>query len=361
MKLIHTADIHLGSALIRLPKEKAKRRAAEIFESFSRLVVYAKSQGVYAVLIAGDLFDANTAPEYLKRDTLSLIRSASPVKFFYITGNHDDKALDKMELPDNLYRFVSDNRFITYELPENVTLSGVDNNAAGELGVYQSLRLPNEKYNIVMMHGSLINSSYPDKDAVCLPEIWNKNIDYLALGHIHNPPAAAPFDTRGKFRYSGCLEGRGFDECGKKGAWLLEISNGRMVREEFLPFASRTLHELSADIGGVKDFFSLQSSVEEKLSKFSNSDLIKLRLVGGAPPQMKGELLRLASVFENRFFYFRMLDETKTELRAEDYANDGSTRGEFVRLLSSSNEPNDVRMQALALGLAALAGENIEV
>ena len=52
----------------------------------------------------------------------------------------------------------------------------------------------------------------------------NKNIDYLALGHIHGYKEA-PLDGRGKYCYPGCLEGRGFDECGKKGFVLLNIEN----------------------------------------------------------------------------------------------------------------------------------------
>ena len=49
-----------------------------------------------------------------------------------------------------------------------------------------------------------------------------KNIDYLALGHIHKYKQAE-LDQRGVYCYSGCLEGRGFDECGEKGFVLLDI------------------------------------------------------------------------------------------------------------------------------------------
>ena len=41
-----------------------------------------------------------------------------------------------------------------------------------------------------------------------------KNIDYLALGHVHEY-RSGQLDGRGVWAYSGCPEGRGFDETGK--------------------------------------------------------------------------------------------------------------------------------------------------
>ena len=48
--------------------------------------------------------------------------------------------------------------------------------------------------------------------------------DYLALGHIHYN-VVEPLDSRGVYAYSGCLEGRGFDETGEKGFVLIEVEN----------------------------------------------------------------------------------------------------------------------------------------
>ena len=90
MKIIHTGDIHLGSALRSLPMDKANIRKAELLESFRRLCAYAKNNGVAAVLIAGDLFDENKALESLRREVFAAMLSAKPVCFFYVSGNHDD-------------------------------------------------------------------------------------------------------------------------------------------------------------------------------------------------------------------------------------------------------------------------------
>ena len=78
-------------------------------------------------------------------------------------------------------------------------------------------------------------------DGIALRDFRDKGIDYLALGHIHSYQQEQ-LDDRGIWCYSGCLEGRGFDECGPKGYVKLEIEDGH-VQSEFVPCACRTLHE----------------------------------------------------------------------------------------------------------------------
>ena len=68
MRLIHTGDIHIGSALALLPQEKAKLRQTEILDGFRRLSVFARENAVAAVLIAGDLLDTNKTPRYIKKE-----------------------------------------------------------------------------------------------------------------------------------------------------------------------------------------------------------------------------------------------------------------------------------------------------
>ena len=362
MKMIHTADLHLGSALAQLPKEKARRRGEELLQTFARLAEYAKREGVYGVLIAGDLFDGEKTPRYWIRAVLSVVRAASPVRFFYVTGNHDENPFDAGEaLPENLYRFDKARGFYTYALPENVTVSGIDYAAMGDRNVYQTLALSPETFNIVMMHGNLVQSQYPDKDAVCLPNLWNRGIDYLALGHIHNPPQSAALGTRGKYRYAGCLEGRGFDETGEKGAWLLEIRDKKLVVETFLRFAERTVYEITVDLSGVKDILEARDLALKTASVARDKDVVKLRLKGRVGLEIRRDIPRLATLFENSFFHCKIEDETAAEWNLAAFEKDASLRGEFVRQLSASLLPEDIKSDALAFGLAALAGEDIEI
>ena len=223
MKIIHTGDIHLGSPLRGLPADKANLRQAEIVDGFRRLCLYARENNVQAVLIAGDLFDENSAVSSLRTDVLTAIENASPTCFFYVSGNHDRGILSGDNLPKNLYLFSKKHGWHSFDLPEGVAVTGID---ACDLraDAYSALRLFPDRFNIVMMHGDIARTQ--GADSISLAQLQNKNIDYLALGHIHIPTMQAErLDGRGRYRYCGCPEGRGFDECGKRGFFLLAMSS----------------------------------------------------------------------------------------------------------------------------------------
>ena len=80
-----------------------------------------------------------------------------------------------------------------------------------------------------MLHGQLSTAKAKDKtEVIPLRDMKNRYIDYLALGHLHDYQSGK-LDTRGTWCYSGCLQGRGFDECGEKGYVLLEVEDREFV------------------------------------------------------------------------------------------------------------------------------------
>lgn len=99
---------------------------------------------------------------------------------------------------------------------------------------YGELNPDPTRVNIVVLHGQVAEYK-PKNDApeISLPKLTNKNIDYIALGHIHDFKIEK-LDSRCSWCYSGCLEGRGFDECGKKGFVLLDIKNNKVQANLFL-------------------------------------------------------------------------------------------------------------------------------
>ena len=49
---------------------------------------------------------------------------------------------------------------------------------------------------------------------------------FQALGHLHAYQSEQLGSDGGVYCYPGCLEGRGFDECGEKGVYLGEAEKG---------------------------------------------------------------------------------------------------------------------------------------
>ena len=243
LKIIHCADVHLGSKIeAKLPKHKAEERRGEVRATFHRMVEYAKQNGVRAIVIAGDAFDSDRPTRRDKELFYAVIRENPEVDFLYLRGNHDLEASYE-ERPANLKTFADE--WTAYEYGD-VTICGIEMRRENATSLYSTLKLDKAKKNIVVLHGKIANSAGADK--INLAKLGGKYIDYLALGHIHSFEENK-LDDRGRYAYSGCLEGRGFDECGEKGFVLLEVDEE--IKSTFHPFAKRKIEEWEVDITGV--------------------------------------------------------------------------------------------------------------
>ena len=354
MKIIHTGDIHLGSALQGLPKEKAALRGAELTDGFRRLCLYARENGVVSVLIAGDLFDGGKVAKSVYQEAFSAMAAAAPVCFFYVGGNHDESLAYTDELPKNLYLFSNTCDWKSYDMPENITITGIDGKYMDESALSR-LALRTERYNIVLAHGAL-----GEKGGIS--HLQNKAIDYLALGHIHIPmPKASPLDSRGKYRYCGCLEGRGFDEVGARGFFLLEIENGKLLSDRFLSLAKREICVRSVDISACQNYYDVERAAFAALENVREENLIKLVLKGRHRADLRKDISLLTARLSQRFFFVKTVDESRPFIDYAAFAKDLSERGEFVREVSRYELNESEREEILEIGFKALAGEDIDL
>ena len=200
MKFIHCADLHLNSRIETLSFEKAKIRREEIMRTFERLCEYAQKEKITAVILAGDIFDTPFNSRKIKERFLYAITAAKNVDFLFLNGNHDEgKLFDENDAIPKNFKFFSD-EWTAYDY-KNVSIVGVNFTAENNLFVYDSLKLDEKKTNIVVMHGQ--TAAYNKADGfyiVNLRRLKDKNIDYLALGHVHGY-SFGELDQRGKYAY----------------------------------------------------------------------------------------------------------------------------------------------------------------
>ena len=267
MKIVHCADLHLDSKMTaNLTKEQARERKKEILRTFTRMVEYAAKNGVRAILIAGDLFDTRNISAMARNTVRDMICTHPEIDFLYLRGNHDsDNFLSKMEeIPENLLLFGEEWTAYRYG---NVVITGMELNERNQVTAYNSLVLGHDDYNIVTLHGQLGNyRSREQAENISLNDLKNKNIDYLALGHVHGFVQEA-LDNRGIYCYPGCLEGRGFDECGEKGFVLLDIDEQQhRATTTFVPIAARTLYTLEVDVTGTMTTQEVAGRMEQAIA-----------------------------------------------------------------------------------------------
>ncbi|MCR5402247.1 MAG: DNA repair exonuclease [Butyrivibrio sp.] len=371
MKIIHCADIHLDSQMTaNLERKKARERKREILDTFIRMVEYADENSVFAVIIAGDLFDTGNFSAGTRNSVIDAISSHPGIRFYYIMGNHgggDSFVRSIKELPQNLFLFSRQwHTFILYEgRRSKITLSGIELCKDNMNTVYSSLLLDPGDFNIVTMHGQI--TAYQAKnspDNISLADLRNKNIDYLALGHVHEY-REGELPPRGRYCYCGCLEGRGFDECGSHGFVLLNIDEESFsYTTQFVDFANRHLHEVIVDISDCRTNTDIRTRIARLLCdrKIKSGDLVKVVLAGDIEVDCEKNTGYLTNQFKDDFYYVRIKDRTRIAVDYSDYELDASLKGEFVRLVKGDDSlSDDEKAQIIRCGFQALNGEEIEL
>lgn len=355
MKIIHTSDLHLGSKMdSRFSKEIADERKAELRNTFKRLVEYAKENDVSVIMLCGDVFDSDRPFKKDKDFFYSIVTANPEIDFLYLKGNHDISDSIQEELPENLKLF--SRQWTTYSYGD-VVICGTELSSANSSSYYSSLVLDKEKYNIVMLHGQISDSF--SGGTINLKKLKNKNIDYLALGHIHKP-SQGQIDERGEYVYCGCLEGRGFDEPGEHGFVLLSTEKDKHTHT-FVPFAQRKINEIDADITGCKSAYEAYTKVKNS-TQLNKRDLYRINLVG----EINFDVDRLADDVERLLAdsccFVSIKDKTRRKIDISQYEKDLSIKGEFIRIVYNNAElDNEEKMTIINCGLKALDGKEIEL
>lgn len=367
MKIIHCADVHLDSKMdTHITKEQAKQRRSELLGTFRRMVEYAAEHGACAVLIAGDLFDTKSVSATARNFVRELIVKHRELAFYYLQGNHDEGSFVSglSEKPENLFLF--ENSWTSYVLDRQgkVILSGVELNEENSGEICNSLMLDLAKTNVVMLHGQEAMYAGKDKaELVPLSALKNKGIDYLALGHVH-AYKYEKLDGRGIYCYPGCLEGRGFDECGEHGFVELTFDDetGQLTNHTFVPIADRCLYTIKTDISDCMTTSEILSRLEEQTDalKYDKRSLVKYELTGAVDVQCEKDIDLLQQQLASRFYFVRVKDLTSFRVDYDQYEHDLSLKGEFIRTVKQQTDlSEEEKASIIHYGIQALCGEEI--
>jgi len=359
LKIIHCADIHLDSALnTKFDEEKSAIRKHEILAAFVSMVRYAAANGVEAVIIAGDLFDTCRIDRAAGEVVYDLILKYTNIDFYYLQGNHERDGFVSFidEKPGNLLLF--ENEWMSYIANDrrkgNIVVTGI--NAQMQVSgfgydYYEELVLDEEDFNIVVLHGEFDVRKFAGKE-----------IDYLALGHIHEYRDGR-IDAKGIWCYPGCLTGRGFDECGKHGFVLLDIDeNTRVMKRKFIQMTERGTDKIEIDVSGCGTDMQIVDVIEETFLKagINEDSIVRAVLCGDIDAEQRIDLHFIKKMFEDRLFYFEVEDRTGLKADDDSYMKEMTLKGEYVRTVKrraglSETDKNEI----IRIGLRALAGEEI--
>lgn len=376
IKILHTGDVHLDAPFSSLDPTLASQRRNELRAAFTSMMTYAKMMSVDLILIAGDLIDGSMAT----RETVAMLcrefeNFAKPV--FIAPGNHDPASVKsiwtKSIFPKNVHVFTSE------------TVSAVDLDELG-VTVYGYAFTDRElnhapidgmtvsdpsRINLLVGHCELIGAKTekPGSPHTYCPvsesHLLSFGADYSALGHIHNPPVPHP---EGKWSWCGCLEGRGFDECGPKGACIAEITKKDGISKVSLKrvrFSKKRYEKGEVSVNGANTLADITEAILSYIRerKYGEDTILSLTLSGCISPSLMPDTDILEKSITG-IANISITDATRPDLDFESLANDITVRGEVYRQLKPSLESDDERtrevgLRALRYAFSALEGDRI--
>lgn len=338
IKVIHCADLHLGSGLSSI-LERGKERQQELLRTFRRITNLCLEEKVDVLLIAGDLFEGSNIDQQMVSSVKEYIGNLKESIVAISPGNHDYVSLDSpfqdKDWPDNTIIFNGDfESKVFHDKGFAIHGFGFESTYVREGKIAPIREEHKNLINLCVVHGDLVSglseSTYHPITEKILQE---SRMDYVALGHIHKRTEILRTGNT-YYAYSGCPDGRGFDELEEKGVYLGWVSKGR-ADMAFVPMSSRLFLEESIDISGETTTSSVEKMVIQVLKEKYKDDYprhyYKIKLVGSLPEDHSVYFEALEGNLKEILYYVKLREETRIDVNLEALAEESSLKGIFVK------------------------------
>lgn len=362
VKIFHCADLHLDTPFSLSPL-KAEKRNSELRVAFSNAISYAKDREADLFFIAGDLFDGRYVTIETAEWVIGEISKLNNCRFFITPGNHDpfneESPYALLSWPDNVTIFTEKARIEIPELGVDVYGCGFVTNSFNDSPVTGYPELNDDRINILVCHGD-VGMPLSKDGPILLSEIEKSGFDYIALGHIHQSNGV---NVLGKtsYAYSGCVEGRGFDEVGYKGALFGTVSKGE-VSLKGIRLSQKRFEIVKVIMDPYASKLELIEIIKKNIKSFGSDTALRIVLEGEMP---EGIIITVNDIenIASRPHYMEIVDNTYPHTELGNIENEMTLRGVFYSMMKeyieNNEEDREVALKALRYGLSALADRNI--
>jgi len=351
LRLLHTADVHLGARHADLGDRAATQRERQ-FAAFMATIDLALAEKVDLVLIAGDLFDSNVQPRRsVERAAAQLKRLVEArIRIVIAPGTHDlfDRAsiYRAYDLPALAGAVGSD--LVTVLDPDHpdVHLRSLDAVVHGRcfptkrapespLADFDAAKDERATWHIGLLHAAIAIEGRTDGDDVVITtdEIEASHLDYLALGHWHSTSKGKAGRT--SYAYSGAPEPIALDQdrAGNVLLVTLDSTDGRKrVLVEERKVGKTRFERVQLDAATVGS----QPALVKKLRDRASPDLmLDVELIGVRPDELDVHVEEVEAELATEFLKLRVRDKAVSPLPEGPVASPDTVLGAFVRDLEA--------------------------
>ena len=383
LRLLHTADVHLGARHADLGTQAAAQRERQ-FDAFRATVDLALAEKVDAVLIAGDLFDSNTQPKRsVERVAAELKRLVEArIRTFIVPGTHDvydrasvyrayDIAAMAGAVGTDLVTVLTPERPDVHVAPLDAVVHGrcfeAKRAPASPLSGFDAAADGRATWQIGLIHGALAIPEKTDGDDVVFTrdEIRASGLDYLALGHWHSMQQGTAGETT--YAYSGAPEPVAIDQ-DKAGSVLLvtldERDGKKTVTVEAKTVGRTRFEHLDVDAARA----ATQPALVDMINKKADKDLVlDVRLTGVRPDSLDLDVDEVTAAMSPKFLKLRLRDQSTPPLSEGPIPSAETILGSFIRdteakiaELEATDDPAAAEWRdVLRLGRLLLSGAEV--
>ena len=385
LRLLHTADVHLGARHSDLGEQAAAQRERQ-FAAFRRSVDLALAERVDLFLIAGDLFDSNTQPRRsVERVAAELRRLAqAAIRTVLIPGTHDCydhssiyRAHDLAALAgvppvgDMLVVLTPDRPDVVLPTLDAVIYGRVfDTKRAprGPLDGFDARQEARATWRIAMIHGALSIPGMTDGDEVVIDaeQIASSGLDYLALGHWHSTLTARAGDVH--YGYSGAPEPVAVDQDRAGNVLLVTlamIDGRRTVTVEERAVGRTRFERMDMD---ASELLTQAAFIERLISRADPDLVLDVRLTGVRPDELDLDVDEVEAAVGASFHKVRIRDASAPALSTGPLPSADTISGAFIRdveerisELEAREDGDNARelRDVLRLGRLLLSGQEV--
>lgn len=348
LRLLHTADVHLGARHADLGDVAAAQRERQ-FAAFGVSIDVALEEKVDLFLVAGDLFDSNVQPRRtVERVAAELARLAEArIRTVLVPGTHDvydrSSVYRAYDLPALAGTQPGDD-MVTLLTPARPWIHLPSLDAVVHGPVFATKRAPHSPlrdlatvqtpaatWKIGLLHAAVAIPGRTDQDDVVITtdEIAASGLDYLALGHWH---AAQVSKARGvTYAYSGAPEPVAVDQdrAGKVLVVTLEEQDGtRTATVKERTVGRTTFEHVEIDAATIES----QPALVTRLRAAANPDVVlDVRLIGVRPDELDLEPAEVEDALREWFLRVRVRDTSLPALTVGMLPPPETIAGAFIR------------------------------